>query len=129
MESTSLTQLHTRKCFIQRDYSQGTKIRFETNLPAELEGILSPAEFKQFMNGLNEIYLDSEKIRFWEGCCACLTAYLLYCCYETHKEKKVRKASEFIESQNQIWQDRGVTIYDPFYRGFRILEVQIKKIM
>lgn len=124
MESTSLTHLHIKKGFVQRDYSRGTKIRFETTLPSELESIISPAEFTVFINSLNEIYSDAEKLKFCEGCLACLTAYLLYCCIETHKQKCMRRAAEFISNQNELWKDRGITVFDPITRGFRILEIQ-----
>lgn len=124
MESTSLTHLYVRKGFIQRDYSKGTKIRFETTLPTELENVISQAEFAQFITTLNDIYSDAEKLKFCEGCMACLTAYLLYCCIETHKQKCMRKAAEFIANQNELWKDRGITVLDPITRGFRILEIQ-----
>lgn len=124
MEATSLNQLFVKKGFVQRDYSRGTKIRFETTLPSELENVISQTEFVQFVTTLNDIYLDAEKLKFCEGCAACLTAYLLYCCIETHKQKCMRKAAEFIENQNEIWKDRGITVFDPMSRGFRILEIQ-----
>lgn len=124
MECTSLTHLYVRKGFVQRDFSKGTKIRFETTLPSELENVISQAEFAQFIGALNDIYSDAEKLRFCEGCLACLTAYLLYCCIETHKQKCMRKAAEFIANQNEIWKDRGITVFDPITRGFRILEIQ-----
>ena len=119
-----MNHLYIRKCFIQRDYSQGTKIKFETTLPSDLENVISPPEFAQFIDTLNDIYSDSERLKFCEGCCACLTAYLLYCCIETHKQKCMRKAAEFIENQNDLWKDRGITVLDPLTRGFRILEIQ-----
>lgn len=124
MEGTSLTHLYVKKGFVQRDYSKGTKIRFETTLPSELENVISQAEFAQFIDNLNNIYSDAETLKFCEGCLACLTAYLLYCCIETHKQKCMRKAAEFIENQNELWKDRGITVFDPITRGFRILEIQ-----
>lgn len=124
MESTSLNHLFVRKGYIQRDYSKGTKIKFETTLPVELENVISQQEFAQFINSLNEIYSDAEKLKFCEGCIACLSAYLLYCCIETHKQKCMRKAAEFIANQNELWKDRGITVFDPITRGFRILEIQ-----
>lgn len=109
---------------MQRDYSRGTKIKFETTLPSELEGVINQAEFAQFIDSLNDIYSDAERLKFCEGCLACLTAYLLYCCIETHKQKCMRKAAEFINQQNELWKDRGITVFDPITRGFRILEIQ-----
>uniref|UniRef100_A0A6G1S9A3 Ras modification protein ERF4 n=1 Tax=Aceria tosichella TaxID=561515 RepID=A0A6G1S9A3_9ACAR len=126
MECTNLTHLYIKKVFIQRDYRKGTKIRFETTMPSELENYISQAEFARFIESLNDIYFDAEKLKFCEGCMACLTAYLLYCCIETHKQKCMRKAAEFIENQNEIWKDRGVTVFDPMTRGFRILEIQVQ---
>jgi len=124
MESTSLNHLYIKKGYVQRDYSKGTKIKFETTLPNELEGVLSQAEFRQFIDTLNDIYSDAEKLKFCEGCAACLTAYLLYCCIKTHKQKCMLRAAEFIASQNELWKDRGITVFDPITRGFRILEIQ-----
>lgn len=124
MESTSLNHLYVKKGYVQRDYKTGTKIKFETTLPIELENVISQEEFAQFVNTLNEIYFDAEKLKFCEGCTACLTAYLLYCCIETHKQKCMRKAAEFIANQNELWKDRGIQVFDPITRGFRILEIQ-----
>jgi hypothetical protein len=126
MECTNLTHMYIKKGFVQRDYKKGTKIRFETTLPSELEGYISQAEFAEFINSLNDIYEDAEKLKFCEGCMACMTAYLLYCCIETHKQKCMRKAAQFIDSQNEIWRDRGITVFDPMTRGFRILEIQVQ---
>lgn len=126
MECTNLTHLYVKKGFVQRDYGKGTKIRFEKTLPSELENYISQAEFAQFIEALNDIYTDAERLKFCEGCVACLTAYLLYCCIETHKQKCMRKAAEFIESQNELWRDRGITVFDPITRGFRILEIQVQ---
>lgn len=125
MECTSLTHMYIKKGFVQRDYSRGTKIKFETTLPSDLEDYISQQEFGQFVESLNDIYTDAEKLKFCEGCLACLTAYTLYCCIETHKQKCMRKAAEFVANQNELWKDRGITVYDPINRGFRILEIQV----
>lgn len=126
MEGSCLNNLSVKKGYVQRDYSKGTKIKFETNLPSELESIISQEEFAQFMETLNGIYSDAEKLKFCEGCAACLTGYLLYCCIETHQKKCMRKAAEFIAEQNDLWKDRGITVFDPMSRGFRILEIQAR---
>lgn len=124
MESSCLNNLYVKKGFVQRDYSKGTKIKFETTLPSELENFLTQEEFAQFITALNEIYSDSERLKFCESFTAFLTAYLLYCCIETHKQKCMKRAKEYIANQNELWKDRGVTVFDPITRGFRILEIQ-----
>lgn len=125
MECTSLNNLYIKKGFVQRDYSKGTRIKYETTLPNELENYVTQQEFTQFIKSLNEIYKDAEKLKCCEGCLACLTAYLLYCCIETHKQKCMRRAAEFVANQNDLWRDRGVTVLDPITRGYRILEIHI----
>ena len=125
MESTSLTHLSIKKAYVQRDYSKGTKLKFESAFPSELENYITPTEYAQFIDSLNDIYSEADKLKFCEGCFACLTAYLLYCCIETHKQKCMRRAAELISNQNETWKDRGITVFDPISRGFRILEIQV----
>jgi hypothetical protein len=46
--------------------------------------------FEYTVNQLNAIYAEAEKAgcsTYCEGCMACLTAYLIYICTETHYEK------------------------------------------
>lgn len=46
--------------------------------------------FEATMNRLNEYFAEAEKgscSTYCEGCLACITAYLVYMCSETHYEK------------------------------------------
>ena len=36
-----------------------------------------------------------------KGCMACLTAYIIYFCTETHYEKCLKKVSRFVHEQNE----------------------------
>lgn len=77
-----------------------------------------------------------------EGCFACLTAYLLYCCTDTHYEKVwyenfkkfavahlfpfefqcLKKVAKFIVEQNErVYVPRGLLIIDPVERGLRVV--------
>ncbi len=80
-----------------------------------------------------------------EGCFACLTAYLLYCCSDTHFEKVswqkelwlidfvltfsltflkqcLKKVAKFIIEQNErVYVPRGLLIIDPVERGLRVV--------
>lgn len=60
------------------------------------------------------------------GFCACLTAYLIYVCMESHYEKYMRKTRDYINEQNEkVWRPRGLYVTDPIDRGLRILEITI----
>ena len=128
-----------KKIFIQRDYSEGTGVRFQvkvsskiihanyfyilrqdskkrkiygyllivskfsqTRFPAELEGRISEEQFLFTVNMMNKMYAEAEKANcstFCEGCMACLSAYVIYFCSETHYEKCLRKVARFVVDQ------------------------------
>lgn len=99
------------KVFVQRDYSDGTSVKFQTRFPAELESRVRRLDwgffsvnsniflfffqlerhvFEATINRLNEYFAEAEKgscSTYCEGCLACITAYLVYLCSETHYEK------------------------------------------
>jgi len=135
----------THKVFIQRDYSEGTQVRFQTKFPSELEGKVRMRpwcvtvatywwiiwlkverdKLEYTINTLNEVYSEGEKMNCsscCEGCFACLTAYLLYCCTDTHYEKCLKKVAKFIVEQNErVYVPRGLLIIDPVERGLRVV--------
>ncbi|XP_073817231.1 golgin subfamily A member 7 [Musca autumnalis] len=117
------------KVFIQRDYSEGTAVKFHTRLPPELEGLIERHVFEGTINKLNEFFAEAEKgscSTYCEGCIGCITAYLVYMCSETHYEKTLRKISKYIASQNErFYHPKGLQIIDPTYRGLRVIEITI----
>jgi hypothetical protein len=118
-----------KKVFIQRDYSQGTAVRFQTGFPSELEGYMDPESFNYLINNINTMYGQGEAMSgraFCESCCACLSAYFLYMCVESYYDKCARKVADFIEEQNDMrWKRRGLLVTDPLERGLRVIEITI----
>lgn len=49
-----------RKVFIQRDYSEGTAVRFQTKFPSELEGYIEWQHFDYLVSTLNCYYDKAE---------------------------------------------------------------------
>ena len=47
MFTTTLSQANCRKVFIQRDFSEGSGVRFATRFPVELEGKMDRQLFDQ----------------------------------------------------------------------------------
>uniref|UniRef100_A0A8C6SY33 Golgin subfamily A member 7 n=1 Tax=Neogobius melanostomus TaxID=47308 RepID=A0A8C6SY33_9GOBI len=117
------------KVFIQRDYTQGTMCQFQTKLPSDLEARIDKQQFEETVRTLNNLYAEAEKIgsqSFIEGCLACLTAYTVFLCMETHYEKVLKKIAKFIQEQNdKIYAPRGLLLTDPIERGLRVIEVTI----
>merc|ERR1711976_326955 len=120
---------HCTKVFVQRDYSEGTPVRFQTKFPQELDGKIDRGAFEYTLTELNNMYASAESLSgrtYCESCFACLTAYLAYVCIDTHYEKMLKKISRFIQEQNdRIYVPHGLLLIDPTERGLRVLEICI----
>ncbi|XP_054876504.1 golgin subfamily A member 7-like isoform X1 [Poeciliopsis prolifica] len=117
------------KVFIQRDYSNGTMCQFQTKFPSELETKIDKQQFEETIRSLNNLYAEAEKMgsqSFIEGCLACLTAYTVFLCMETHYEKVLKRIAKYIQEQNdKIYAPRGLLLTDPIERGLRVIEITI----
>jgi len=104
-------------------------VQFATRFPAELEGKIDRSLFDYTISTLNSLYAEAEKgscSTYCEGCMACLTAYIIYFCAETHYEKCLKKVSRFVHEQNeQVWTKHGLLITDPVERGLRVVEISL----
>lgn len=92
LQQMRLTSSSCAKVFIQRDYSEGVGVKFETKLPNELQGKIDSADFEHVINTINSIYADAERLSartYLENCFACLTAYLVLICMTTNYEKVI----------------------------------------
>uniref|UniRef100_A0A3Q3AI64 Golgin subfamily A member 7 n=1 Tax=Kryptolebias marmoratus TaxID=37003 RepID=A0A3Q3AI64_KRYMA len=115
------------KVFIQRDYTNGTMCQFQTKFPSELETRMDKQQFEETVRILNNLYAEAEKLgsqSFFEGCLACLTAYTVFICMETHYEKVLKKIAKYIQEQNdKIYAPRGLLLTDPIERGLRVITI------
>ncbi|XP_064165521.1 golgin subfamily A member 7-like [Anguilla rostrata] len=117
------------KVFVQRDYSSGTICQFQTKFPSELENRIDRQQFEETIRALNSLYAEAEKLggkSYLEGCLACLTAYTVFLCMETHYEKVLKKIGRYIQEQNdKVYAPRGLLLTDPLERGLRVVEITI----
>jgi hypothetical protein len=122
---------HT-KVFVQRDFSDGMLVKFQTRYPQELEGRVDAATYDTTINTINDMFNKAESLgtrTCCESCFACLTAYISLMCMDTLYEKTLKSVRHYIEEQNQnVYMCRGVTLIDPAERGLRILEINISSI-
>ncbi|CAF1394199.1 unnamed protein product [Adineta steineri] len=128
-DTTRLTNDHSIKLFIQRDYSEGTAVKFQERFPAELEGRIDRQEFIEILRDINRFFADAEALScttFMENCCTCLTGYLLLLCMPTHYEKCVKRAAKYIDEKNEsVLNPHGIFMVDPMEKGLRCIEVCI----
>lgn len=118
-----------KKVYVQRDYSFGMKISFQTRMPEELDGRLEQEHFKATIDELNRLYAEAEDSTarlLCEGCFACLTAYLVYLCMDTQYTKVVKKVAKFLDEENKsVYAPRGLLMKDPVESGLRSIEIVI----
>lgn len=106
--------------------------------------------FEYTVNQLNEFFEEAESSScrtYCQGCCACLTAYLMFICVESHYEKVIslrleaiqylpfnfqtdilfvsqclKKIARFIVEQNEkVYIPRGLLLVNPAERGLRVV--------
>lgn len=128
-DMTRILPSNCSKVFIQRDFSDGTAVKFQTKFPAELDGKIETKVFESTINTLNTMFCEAESLNsrnYCESCFACLTAYLSYLCFDTHYEKILKKIGKYVAEQNQtVYVPRGLMLVDPVERGLRTLEICI----
>ncbi|CAF3960907.1 unnamed protein product, partial [Rotaria magnacalcarata] len=61
-DTTHLTNDQSIKLFIQRDYSEGTGVKFQERFPSELQGRIDRDEFIGILRGINDIFADAEAL-------------------------------------------------------------------
>ena len=119
----------TSKVYIQRDYSEGTAVQFQRKFPLELEGKISRALFDQTIQNVNKIFDEAEQTDaalLFQGCCACLTGFLVYICFDTHYERSLKKLGQYIHEQNEaVYAPRGLLLTSPMERGLGVIEISL----
>ncbi|CAG0922735.1 unnamed protein product [Notodromas monacha] len=126
---TAVTLTTGEKVFIQRDYTEGTGVKFETRFPQELEGKIDRQVFEDAINEINSVFAEAEHLSCsscLSGCLACLTGYFTLCCMETHYEKCLKKVSRLIYRRNERdFIPKGLMLGEPVERALRVIEITI----
>ncbi|KAI1230029.1 hypothetical protein IHE44_0010415 [Lamprotornis superbus] len=96
-----------------------------TNAVSSSLVLIDRQQFEETVRTLNNLYAEAEKLggqSYLEGCLACLTAYTIFLCMETHYEKVLKKIAKFIQEQNEkIYAPQGLLLTDPIERGLRVV--------
>jgi hypothetical protein len=104
-------------------------VRFTTAFPEELTGRIGSDEFQSVIDKVNRIFDDAEKVSIFsvmDSLLGCLTAYLIFACYDSYYDRCLKRVTRLIEQQNQsVWKPKGLLLTDPKDRGLRVIEITI----
>lgn len=119
----------TRKIYIQRDYSKGLGVRFSAAFPTELTGKIDNDAFDFVIAKVNRIFDDAERVSIFsifDSLVGCITAYLIFTCYDSYYERCLKRVTRLIQEQNEsVWKPKGLLLTDPKDRGLRCIEITI----
>ncbi|CAH8504270.1 unnamed protein product [Schistosoma turkestanicum] len=118
------------RIFIQRDYSSGTAVRFQTlPMPSQLRGRIPPNRFADAIARLNKLFDEAETVNSsvcLENLFGCLTAYLIFLCMNTHYDKVLHKVTLAVADLNEkLFLPDEFLMIDPSERGLRVIELCI----
>ncbi|KAL5534715.1 hypothetical protein ACEPAG_1179 [Sanghuangporus baumii] len=112
---------------IERDYSGGDLPQFSPAYPLELEGRITPTQFLETINTINETLLDAHSLRwsFVDNTLAVLTLYISRLFIESNYDRKMRRLRELIEKLNkEMYNPVGLNILWPKHVAFMFLEIE-----
>ncbi|KAJ7037456.1 Golgin subfamily A member 7/ERF4 family-domain-containing protein [Mycena alexandri] len=99
---------------VERDYTGGELVQFAPIYPLELEGRITPTQFLETINAINELLISAHSLRhsFLDNVLSMLSLQLSRLILTSHYEKEMRRLHALI-------QDLNVRVYNP--AGLNIL--------
>jgi len=112
---------------VERDYSGGELIQFSPVYPLELEGRITPTQFLETVNSVNELLLSAHSLRysFVENCLSFFTLQLSRVVLKSHYEKEMDRLEGVIgELNRRLYNPVGLNILWPKRVAFMFLEIE-----
>ncbi|RPD70788.1 hypothetical protein L226DRAFT_492443 [Lentinus tigrinus ALCF2SS1-7] len=112
---------------IERDYTGGELPQFTPTYPLELEGRITPTQFLETINAINEILLSAHSLghAFIDNSLAYFSLQISRLVKKTHYEKEMDRLHALIDELNvQIYNPMGLHIRWPHSVAFLFLEIE-----
>jgi hypothetical protein len=112
---------------VERDYTGGEVIQFASVYPLELEGRLTPTQFLESMNAINEVLIDAHSLRwaFWDNVVQVFSLQLSRLVLSTYYDKQMLRLERLIESLNaELFNPVGLNIIWPRSVAFLFMEIE-----
>ncbi|KAF7437304.1 hypothetical protein PC9H_004143 [Pleurotus ostreatus] len=112
---------------IERDYTGGELIQFAPIYPLELEGRITPTQFLESINAMNELLISAHSLRhsFFDNVLAVLTLQLSRIVTTSHYEKEMQRLQQLFDDLNaRLFNPVGLNLLWPRKVAFLYLEIE-----
>ncbi|SJL05349.1 uncharacterized protein ARMOST_08716 [Armillaria ostoyae] len=112
---------------IERDYTGGELIQFAPIYPLELEGRITPTQFLESINAINELLISAHSIRrsMVDNVLAVVTLYLSRLIITSHYEKEMKRLKLLFDELNSgLYNPAGLNLLWPGKVAFLYMEIE-----
>ncbi|KZV74793.1 hypothetical protein PENSPDRAFT_647787 [Peniophora sp. CONT] len=112
---------------IERDYSGGEVVQFTPAYPLEFEGRITPTQFLETINALNEVLFSAYSLRYGllDNVLDIFSLHLSKLVLSTHYDREMRRLQRTIDDFNtRVYAPAGLYIRWPRDVGFLFLEIE-----
>ncbi|KAF9042065.1 Golgin subfamily A member 7/ERF4 family-domain-containing protein, partial [Panaeolus papilionaceus] len=112
---------------VERDYTGGEVIQFAPIYPLELEGRLTPTQFLESINAINELLISAHSLRFsiFDNMLSIFTLQISKFFRTTHFEKEMGRLHDLFDELNgEMYNPVGLNILWPKNVAFLYLEIE-----
>ncbi|KAH9043789.1 Golgin subfamily A member 7/ERF4 family-domain-containing protein [Lactarius pseudohatsudake] len=112
---------------VERDYSGGEIVQFSSTYPLEFEGRITPTQFLESINAVNEILISASSLRHsvFDNCIEIFSLQLSRLFLSTHYEREMNRLRRHMDDLNhRLFNPTGLNILWPRKVGFLFLEIE-----
>ncbi|GJE94191.1 Erf4 domain-containing protein [Phanerochaete sordida] len=112
---------------VERDYASGELAQFAATYPLELEGRITPTQFLETINTINEHLIEAHSLRhaFIDNALSFFTLQLSRLVLSSHYEKEMQRLQQTIAELNaKVYNPVGLNILWPRKAAFMFLEIE-----
>ncbi|KAF8499124.1 Golgin subfamily A member 7/ERF4 family-domain-containing protein, partial [Russula emetica] len=112
---------------VERDYTGGEIVQFASVYPMELEGRITPRQFMESINAINEILISANSLwhSVFDNGVEIFSLQLSRLVISTHYEREMKRLQRLIDDLNrQLFNLAGLNMLWPRKVGFLFLEIE-----
>jgi len=112
---------------VERDYTGGEIVQFSSVYPVELEGRITPRQFMESINAINEILISAYSLwhSVFDNCVEIFSLQLSRLVISTHYDREMKRLQRRVDDLNrQLFNLAGLNMLWPRKVGFLFLEIE-----